>query len=345
MPQSLDFKPCSLRSQRGVGLPAASLILLVSAALLSVAYFPWGSWGTQQRAGEFTRTLSTSSPVTLAVETGSGGIAVHRGGTSVEIHATIFSRHPEQDASLIRQVEQNPPIHQLGGQIQIGPLPHEWARRLSLAYDITAPASTSATLSTGSGDLHVEGLQGSVRLDTGSGSIEANGVGQGLHATTGSGDITVRAVQGEARLQTGSGSIHAWELNGPATLSTGSGDITLAGGAQSTRADTGSGTIHATDVRGDFRARTGSGDVSAQGALPDGHRWELSTGSGSIDLGLPSGTHAHVDLQTDSGSIHSDLPVQVQGKLNTHHMTGLLGGANATAWLSVRTGSGDIRIH
>lgn len=342
MPQPFT-KSGSLRSQCGFGLPAAIFVLLISACLLSAAVFPWTE---QRQVGHFSRTLSTSGTVTLAVETGSGDIAVHRGnGASVEIHATIFSRHPGEDAALVRQVEQNPPILQTGERIKVGPLPREWTRRLSLAYDITVPAATSATLATGSGNLRVDGLQGGVHLATGSGGIEANAIGQHLHANTGSGDITVHAVQGETQLQTGSGTIHAWGLAGPVTLSTGSGDITLSGSTQSARADTGSGSIHVTDVHGSLRARTGSGDISAQGVLPDGHRWDLSTGSGSIDLGLPSGTHANVDLQSDSGSIHSDLPVQMQGKLNAHHMTGFLGGANATAWLSVRTGSGDIRIH
>lgn len=330
------------RSCRGFALPAASFALFLTACLLLTAFFPWGP---QKQAGEFTRTLNTSGAISLAVETGSGDIAVHRGnGTTLEVRATIFSRRSESDAALIRQIEQNPPIHQTGNRIQIGPLPHEWSRHLSIAYDITAPAATSAGLSTGSGNIRADGLQGSVHLETGSGNIEAEGVGQMLHAGTGSGNITVRTVEGEAHLQTGSGSIEAYGLGGPATLSTGSGNITFSGGAQSTRADTGSGSIRAKDVHGDFRARTGSGNVSAQGDLPNGHRWELTTGSGSVDLGLPSSTHAQVDLQTDSGSIHSDLPVQVQGKLSSHHLSGTLGGSNPNAWLTVHTGSGDIRI-
>lgn len=343
MPQPLSVISRSDRSQRGFGLPAATLVVLIAASVLLTAFFPWSE---QRQAGQLTRTLNTSGAVTVTVETGSGDIAVHRGGSSsVVIHAIIFSRHPEDDAALIRQVEQNPPIHQTGERIQVGPLPHEWARRLSLAYEITAPAATSANLSTGSGNVRVEGLQGVVHLDTGSGGIDANNIGQSLHASTGSGDITARTVQGPSHLQTGSGSIHAWSLTGPATLSTGSGDITITGSRQATRGETGSGSIHATDVHGDFRARTGSGDISAQGELSGGHRWELFTGSGNIDLSLPSGTHANADLQTDSGSIHSDIPVQVQGKLSAQHMTGTLGAANSNTWLSVRTGSGDIRIH
>lgn len=343
MPHPLVSQSPSLRSQDGFGASAATVVLLLFTAVLLTAFFPWGE---QKQAGQFTRTLHPSGAAALVVKTGSGSVTVRRGsGSSIEIHATIYSRHPEADAGRIRQIEQNPPIHQDGNRIQIGPLPHELARGLSIAYEISTPATSSANVSTGSGDIHVDGLQGSVELDTGSGGIEASDVGQALHASTGSGDITVHTVHGAARLQTGSGSIHANELMGAATLSTGSGDITVTGGEQAVRAETGSGSIHATDVHGDFRARTGSGDVSTQGVLPDGHHWDLFTGSGSIDLSLPSGTHARADLQTDSGSIHSDLPLQIQGTLNPHHMTGALGGGNATAWLIVRTGSGDIRIH
>lgn len=318
-----------------------ALAVLVSVCLLLTAFLPWSD-----QAGHFTRSLSTSGPIELRVETGSGGITVHRGsGSTLVIQGTIHARHPEQDAAMIRQLEQDPPVHQMGNRIQVGPVPHEWSRRISISYEIEAPASTSASLATGSGDVRADGLQGDVHASTGSGSIEVSQIGQMLHADTGSGDITVRNVHGEARLQTGSGSIHAYALAGPATLGTGSGDITIAGSAQSTRADTGSGSIRATDLHSDFRARTGSGDVTAQGVLPNARRWDLSTGSGSIDLTLPQATHASIDLQTDSGSIHSNIPVQLVGKMSPRHLTGTMGGGDSSAWLVAHTGSGDIRIH
>jgi hypothetical protein len=162
MPQPFTCKPGTLRSQCGFGLPVATLVLLISVCLLSAAFFPWSE---QRQVGHFSRILTTSGTVALDVETGSGDIAVHRGsGSFVQIHATIFSRHPGEDAALVRQVEQNPPIHQTGERIKVGPLPREWARRLSLAYDITVPAATSATLATGSGNLRVDGLQEGVHL-------------------------------------------------------------------------------------------------------------------------------------------------------------------------------------
>ena len=237
----------SSSSLRSYGLPALTLAVLIPACLLMLASFPLTFPFTEHQAGQFTRTLSTSGPVALRVQTGSGSISVHAGnGSSVTIQATIYARHPHSDANLIHQVEQNPPIHQVGNQIQIGPLPREWQHRLSLSYVVSAPTSSSADLSSGSGDLQIGGLQGPVNATTGSGSVRASALGQLLHARTGSGDISANSIGGDAHLETGSGSISASGLAGGARASTGSGDIVVSDCQQALRASTGSGSIRVT---------------------------------------------------------------------------------------------------
>lgn len=122
--------------------------------------------------------------------------------------------------------------------------------------DITAtvPAGAPVELHTGSGDITVEDLLGTLALHTGSGDIEGWGLaGTDLVATTGSGDVELDARATAERIH----------------VRTGSGDVRLdvPSGSYALRVDTGSGD---TSVRG----------VSDDGAAPA--TLEVTTGSGDV---------------------------------------------------------------
>ena len=114
-------------------------------------------------------------------------------------------------------------------------------------YVITAPADVALEIDTGSGSIEVNGITGGGRLDTGSGGIDLEGVGGELSADTGSGSI-----EGSALVLTS------------------------------------------------ISASTGSGGVALEFAsAPD--VVEVSTGSGSVEVTVPEGTYA-VSLDSSSGS-------------------------------------------
>ena len=105
---------------------------------------------------------------------------------------------------------------------------------------ITTPANTMLTAESGSGDLQLSNLNGTVRAHTGSGSIRADKLGAG------------------SKLETGSGSIEATNLMGSTTLQTGSGEVRAElGSAGDVVAGTGSGSIKLTNVQGAIKAETG----------------------------------------------------------------------------------------
>ena len=94
------------------------------------------------------------------------------------------------DASIeqrIQKIVQNPPIEQQGNTIRIGRFADEdLARNISISYDVTVPADTKVTASTGSGSIVVGAVKGAVTANSGSGSIRVDGAA-GLKAHTGSG--------------------------------------------------------------------------------------------------------------------------------------------------------------
>ena len=259
--------------------------------------------------GHFDRTLTVSGPVSLDLTTGSGEIAIKSGSTNqVVIHGTVRSSNEWFSSSegAVHQVESNPPIQQNGSSIRIGyDLPEDVKRHVSISYEVTVPADTK------------------VQAHSGSGTIGVNGVRSGVEATTGSGDVRLRDIGSGVRAQTGSGEIQA-QL-------TGSGDSDV---------QTGSGSVRLTGVKGGLRARTGSGDIEADGDVKG--PWQLNTGSGSVHVAVGSGSGFNLDVHTSSGSIHSDLPITVQGSLGRRELKGTVRGGGPD--LEVSTGSGDVTI-
>jgi DUF4097 and DUF4098 domain-containing protein YvlB len=262
----------------------------------------------------------------IEVATGSGDIHVRSGSSNSvhivgHIHVSGWSSNEEEK---LKQIEQNPPVQQLGSLIKIGKLDDpELRRHVSISYDITAPSSTRIAANTGSGGIDIQGFQGR------------------LSADTGSGDVNLRDIGAKVRSHTGSGHISAQNVGAPFTASTGSGDMdVILNSAGDVDVHTGSGGIRVDHANGSLRARTGSGDVRANGTPAS--NWFVQTGSGAVTLQLADATNFDLEASTGSGDMHLAKPVTVQGKLSKHEIHGKVG--NGGPKVEVHTGSGNIEI-
>lgn len=277
--------------------------------------------------GHFDRTLSVSGAVNLDLTTGSGDIIIKAGGANqVVIHGTVRGNNEwfSSADSAVHQVESNPPIQQSGNSIRIGyDLPEDVKRHVSISYEITVPASTAVQAQSGSGNVEVSGVRSELQAHSGSGDISARDIGGRVHLQTGSGNIRAESVGAPFYAQTGSGDIEA-SLTGP-------GDVDV---------HTGSGTIRVRGIKGGVRAHTGSGDIEANGDVTG--PWQLHSGSGTIRMALGASSGFNLDVHTSSGSIHSDLPITVQGSLGSHELKGTVRGGGPT--VDVSTSSGDVNI-
>jgi hypothetical protein len=176
----------------------------------------------------------------------------------------------------------------------------------SAPVTVTAPRG-SYSVDVGSGDVQVSGAEGTLRVDTGSGSVTVTGFrGDELSVDTGSGQV--------------SGSqLTARSIN----VDTGSGDIELSAVTCPELAlETGSGSI-STDLRGPVR------DLS------------LETGSGDISVRAPATLAGEVEIETASGEIETDFPIQVTRHARDH-VVGRIG--DGVGRVAIETGSGDVRL-
>lgn len=258
----------------------------------------------------FDRTLNVSSSPTVSVATGSGYIHLKPGSDNqVHIVGRIHSSNSWMAGDVearVRQIAGNPPIVQNGNEITIGERHSgDLYRNISIDYDVTLPRASNIAVATGSGDLTIDSVGATLKAQTGSGSVHANGI------------------------------------HGAATLGSGSGDVDLQQtGPGDVRAETGSGSLHLRGVNGGLKASTGSGDIEVEGQpVTD---WKLSTGSGSIRMSLGSGAKFNLVADTGSGSVNVSQPITMQGSLNRHHISGSVNGGGPL--VHANTGSGDITI-
>jgi len=298
------------------------LALFMTTTLTGVAL----AWPSPQ--GTFDKTLTVNGPVNLEVLTHSGDVRVRAGSSgTVQIHGKIFvgnnwfSGKREGD---VQSIEQNPPIHQEGNNIHID---YVNAHNISIDYEITVPVDTTVRTRSGSGDQEIEGTKGNVDVQTGSGDLKLAKLNGEIRMQTGSGDVRAREVAGSVKGGTGSGDVEV-EESGP-------GDIDLR---------TGSGGVTARGVQGSFHGETGSGDVTAEGTQSG--PWEIHTGSGNVHVRLPSNAGFEADISTSSGSIDVGAPVEmtVQGRVGESHKSIHGKARGGGPLLRVRTGSGDIHI-
>ncbi|HWO32058.1 MAG TPA: DUF4097 family beta strand repeat-containing protein [Candidatus Acidoferrum sp.] len=278
--------------------------------------------------GTFDKTFAVSGPVDFEVQTRSGNVTVRSGAAgSVSIHGKIFvgdhwlfgNRHAD-----VSDIEQNPPLRQEGNSIRID---YVNARDISVDYEITVPAETTIRSHSGSGDQTIEGTRGNIDLQTGSG------------------DVRLRRLTGEIRLQTGSGDVRALGVSGPVRGGAGSGNIEVEEeGAGDVDLHTGSGNVSVRGMQGSLHAEAGSGDISAEGTQTG--TWEIRTGSGNVHVRLPANAAFDANLSTSSGTLDVGpaITMTVQGRVQEarKQIMGKVRGGGSL--LTVRTGSGDIHI-
>ena len=153
-----------------------------------------------------------------------------------------------------------------------------------------------------------------------------------LRARTGFGDITVDAADGEANVSTGSGTVRIGKLAGAAVIKNSNGDNWLGEAGSDVRVRTANGDIEIHHAHAGVVAKTANGDIRLnridQGSIV------AETAAGKLELGIPHGTAAYLDLTTAYGNVRSDLDPGSEPDT-----------ATSRAEIRGRTGYGDITVH
>jgi DUF4097 and DUF4098 domain-containing protein YvlB len=115
------------------------------------------------------------------------------------------------------------------------------------------------------------------------------------------------------KIASASGSLHAENIQGRLNFHTASGDVQLEGVSGEIDAGSASGNVMVKESTGVVRASTASGNVDVEITRLEGSGdMRFSTASGNVRVRVPSSVDARVFLSTASGSIETNLPIQVE---------------------------------
>ena len=193
------------------------------------------------------------------------------------------------------------------------------------------------------GPLAASNVNGDLRLDGSSGRVTAEGTSGTLVVDVGSGSVRVTRHTGNGSIDTGSGSVSVTDLSGDdLTVDTGSGDVDLTDvSVETLLVDTGSGDVDGSGIQAAMvNVDTGSGGVDFAFVRAP-REIVVDTGSGSVTFAIPDGLNADVVLETSSGTIEMDFPLEIR-RWERDEVRGVVGTGGGS--IRIETGSGDITI-
>ena len=208
---------------------------------------------------------------------------------------------------------------------------------------VKVPANTRISFYLAVGRVTATNVGGEMRIDAQNAPVSVSGFKGSLTIDVGSGSVHATQVDGELNVDTGSGSVEVTQVHGRRlTIDTGSGDVTgsdLQGDDVSV--DTGSGGIALSGMRyPQASLETGSGSVRAD-LQGDVGSLSVETGSGDVNISAPATLGAQVEIETASGDIETDFPVQITRHARDH-MSGTIGDGKGS--IAIETGSGGVRL-
>ncbi len=147
-----------------------------------------------------------------------------------------------------------------------------------------------------------------------------------LRAGTVNGSMTVRGVGAEVRANTVNGGLEVRDAGGQVAAHTVNGSVNVS---------TSAGPVNASTVNGNITVRMGA--LSSDGDM------RFSTVNGGIEVETPSALDANVSLNTMSGGITSDFPVQLSGRFGPRHAEGTIGRGGRRITMNTVNGSLELR--
>jgi hypothetical protein len=189
---------------------------------------------------------------------------------------------------------------------------------------ILVPQGRRVSVYLGVGPLSASNVNGDLRLDGSSGAVTTEGTTGSLTVDVGSGSVRVTRHAGNGSIDTGSGSVEVTGLRG-----------------DELNVDTGSGDVEGSGIQaGTVNVDTGSGSVD-MGLVRAPREIVVDTGSGSVTFTIPDGLNADVALETSSGTIAMDFPLEIR-RWERDEVRGVVGSGGGS--IRIETSSGDITI-
>jgi len=250
-------------------------------------------------------TFDTPDPIDVTVEVVVGDLRVTAGdrpdtrvevrpsdpGTDLDVRAAEQTRVEYADGRLLVKAPKQRGLGLFG-------------KPGSVDVELRLPAGSRLHADAGIATVSVAGRLGETRVKTGVGDIRLDGTGP-LEVSTGSGNVAVGTVTGTARVTTGAGEVRVGSVDGDATVKNSTGDTWIGRAGGPLRVNAASGAIAVGRAVAGVTAASSHGAVRVDEAA--GGVVALRTSMGELEVGIPAGTAAYLDLNTKFGNVHNRL--------------------------------------
>jgi len=148
----------------------------------------------------------------------------------------------------------------------------------------------------------------------------------------------------DMELLTHNGAVEITHITGRINATTHNGKVTAENVSGTTVLETHNGAVNCTEISGGAQLKTHNGNVKVLYAQAAPAVCDISvvTYNGAIEFAAPPGFSAQVEATTHNGSVHTDLPITVVGKVSKSEMKGTIGTGQGK--LHLETHNGSIRI-
>ena len=179
-------------------------------------------------------------------------------------------------------------------------------RGVDVLVEVSCPEGSEVEVKSGSADVEGRGHFGDVEVETGSGEVQFEDVGN-AEISSASGDVQVTSIGGDARINTASGDVQLGSLAADGKVNSASGDVQIREAQGPLAVNSASGDVQIRDAAASVAVNTASGDQNI-GAVAQGSVG-LKSASGDLRIGIREGATLWVDARSRSGEVTSELPV------------------------------------
>jgi DUF4097 and DUF4098 domain-containing protein YvlB len=250
-------------------------------------------------------TFDTPNPINATITVVGGTIRISAGdagATTVTVEPTDASNPEDRKAAEQTRVE-----YTNGHLLVRTPKLRSWVPRNSggsVDVTIVLPAASAVHAGGALADFVLDGPLGDVRLKTGLGHAQVEHAAT-LTVKTGIGDVSVDRVTGHADIASGSGEVRVRTLDATAVIKNSNGDTWIGSAAGDLRVSAANGSIAIDAARASVVAKSANGDVRLGEAVRKSV--VLETSIGDLEVGIPAGTAAWLDVRAAAGKVHNSL--------------------------------------
>lgn len=250
-------------------------------------------------------TFDTSDPITVALDLGIANVRIaasDRTDTVVDVRPADPAKRADVTAAEQTAVEYANGtllIKAPKGWRQWTP----WGGNGSTDVRIELPTGSAIHGQAGVANLRATGRLGEVRYRAGVGDVLLEHADR-AEIKCGAGGVAVDAIAGRAEIKT-AGSIRIGSVEGPAVIKNANGETRIGEIAGDARLNASNGSIVVGLARSGVVAKTANGDVRIDEVV---HGSVVAQSAmGGVEIGIPHGVSAWLDLETKLGNVRNDL--------------------------------------